>query len=56
MMNFISHKRLIPVIDSVFSLQQYRDAFERLGNGEQFGKIVLSLGEHKESNQMIARL
>lgn len=33
--------RLTPVIDSVYDLADGRAAFERLGRGEQFGKIVL---------------
>jgi NADPH:quinone reductase-like Zn-dependent oxidoreductase len=33
--------RLTPVIDSVFGLDQGREAFERMEKGEQFGKIVL---------------
>ena len=37
--------RLIPVIDSTFSLSQGRKAFERMSNGEQFGKIVIRIPE-----------
>lgn len=33
--------RLLPVIDSVYSLADGRAAFERLQSGEQFGKIVV---------------
>ncbi|MEO8193870.1 MAG: zinc-binding dehydrogenase [Gemmatimonadales bacterium] len=33
--------RLMPVIDSVFPLEQGREAFERLEHGDQFGKIVV---------------
>jgi zinc-binding alcohol dehydrogenase/oxidoreductase len=38
-----------PVIDSVLPLSQARAAHERLESGEQFGKIVLAIGDH--SNQ-----
>ena len=33
--------RLLPPVDSVFSLEDVRRAFERLEKGEQFGKIVV---------------
>jgi NADPH:quinone reductase-like Zn-dependent oxidoreductase len=33
--------RLTPPVDSVFSLEEGRRAFERMESGEQFGKIVL---------------
>jgi NADPH:quinone reductase-like Zn-dependent oxidoreductase len=37
--------RLAPVVDSVFALEDGRQAYERLASGEQFGKVVLRLGE-----------
>jgi NADPH:quinone reductase-like Zn-dependent oxidoreductase len=37
--------RLAPVIDSVFDLAQGRQAFERMADAEQFGKIVLRIAE-----------
>jgi NADPH:quinone reductase-like Zn-dependent oxidoreductase len=33
--------RLGPIIDSVYDLENGRDAFTRLASGEQFGKIVV---------------
>jgi len=36
--------RLLPVVDSVFKLEDGRRAFERMESGEQFGKIVVSMG------------
>jgi len=33
--------RLLPVVDSVYSLRDGRAAFERLQSGEQFGKVVV---------------
>jgi NADPH:quinone reductase-like Zn-dependent oxidoreductase len=33
--------RLKPIIDSVYDLENGRDAFARLQGGEQFGKIVV---------------
>jgi NADPH:quinone reductase-like Zn-dependent oxidoreductase len=37
--------RLAPVVDSVFALDDGRRAYERLASGEQFGKVVLRVGE-----------
>ena len=39
----MSSGKLEPVIDSVFALKDGRAAFERLENGEQFGKIVIDV-------------
>ncbi|MEP6689825.1 MAG: zinc-binding dehydrogenase [Gemmatimonadaceae bacterium] len=36
---------LVPPVDSVFALADGRAAFERLENGEQFGKIVIRVSE-----------
>jgi NADPH:quinone reductase-like Zn-dependent oxidoreductase len=36
------------VIDSVFPLAEARAAHERLESGEQFGKILLSIGSDPE--------
>ena len=36
--------RLTPPVDSVFPLSEGRAAFERMAGGEQFGKIVLTIG------------
>ncbi len=35
--------RLSPLVDSVFDIQQGRQAFERLQSGQQFGKIVVRI-------------
>ncbi len=37
--------RLLPVIDSVYDLEQGRGAYERLAAGQQFGKIVVRVGQ-----------
>jgi NADPH:quinone reductase-like Zn-dependent oxidoreductase len=37
--------RLLPVIDSTFSLEDGRKAFERMVNGDQFGKIVVRIAK-----------
>ena len=36
---------IVPVIDSVYPLEQARDAYARYERGEQFGKIVLKISE-----------
>lgn len=35
--------RLIPVVDSVYPLEQGREAFERMQRGAHFGKIVITI-------------
>ena len=35
--------RLVPVVDSVFPLEDVRKAYERMASGESFGKIVLKV-------------
>ena len=35
--------RLIPPVDSVYSLDDGRAAFERLASGEHFGKVVIKV-------------
>ena len=37
--------QLAPIVDSVFALENGRAAYERLASGEQFGKVVLKVGE-----------
>jgi NADPH:quinone reductase-like Zn-dependent oxidoreductase len=37
--------KLLPVIDSVFPLERGRQAFERMAEGRQFGKIVITPGK-----------
>ena len=37
--------RLLPVIDSTYSLANGRKAFERMAAGDQFGKIVIRIVE-----------
>jgi zinc-binding alcohol dehydrogenase/oxidoreductase len=44
MIRFVSERRLLPMIDSVFPLAEVDHAMERMERGEQFGKIVLAIG------------
>ncbi len=41
MLNWVSRHKIRPVIDSVFSLSDGHAAFERMAQGQQFGKIIL---------------
>lgn len=43
MVNAVTHARLQPVIDSVFPLDQAREAIAHMEAGNQFGKIVLKM-------------
>lgn len=43
MVAFVGKHRLVPVVDSVWSLEEAPGAFERMARGEQFGKIVLKV-------------
>ncbi|MCX7930111.1 MAG: zinc-binding dehydrogenase [Chlorobi bacterium] len=45
MLRFIAEHRISPVVDAVFPLERYQDAFERMRKREQFGKIVLRIAE-----------
>jgi len=42
-MKLVFRRRLRPVVDRTYPLEQARDAQERLAKGEQFGKIVLTV-------------
>ncbi|HEY9229409.1 MAG TPA: zinc-binding dehydrogenase [Gemmatimonadaceae bacterium] len=41
--NELRSGRLVPPVDSVYSLENGRAAFERLAAGEQFGKVVIQV-------------
>jgi len=45
MLHFCEHHRIVPVIDSMFSLDDAKLAFEHMEKGQQFGKIVLHHGQ-----------
>ena len=42
-MDELRRGRLLPVIDSVFDLEDGAEAFERMAAGQQFGKIVVRI-------------
>jgi D-arabinose 1-dehydrogenase-like Zn-dependent alcohol dehydrogenase len=43
MLDFVHKHQLKPVIDSTFPLDNINDAFDKMDQGKQFGKIVLSI-------------
>jgi NADPH:quinone reductase-like Zn-dependent oxidoreductase len=45
MLHFCKHHGIIPVIDSIFSIDEASTAFELMETGQQFGKIVLHHGK-----------
>ena len=45
MLHFCKHHGIIPVIDSIFTLNDAPSAFEYMDSGQQFGKIVLNHGQ-----------
>ena len=42
-MQLIFQGKLSPVIDTVFPLEKAKTAYQRLHDGEQFGKIVIKI-------------
>ena len=43
MIDLISSKKIRPVIDSIYSIQEINLAFDKMSKGEQFGKIVINM-------------
>jgi zinc-binding alcohol dehydrogenase/oxidoreductase len=43
MLDFVESRKLKPVIDCVFPLEEISDAFKRMDEASQFGKIVLQI-------------
>jgi NADPH:quinone reductase-like Zn-dependent oxidoreductase len=39
--------QLRPIVDRVYPLEQARAAYERLGKGEQLGKVVVEIGSSR---------
>jgi len=47
MINLISSKKIRPVIDSIYSIQEINLAFDKMAKGEQFGKIIINMNKFK---------
>ncbi|HMQ67808.1 MAG TPA: zinc-binding dehydrogenase [Ignavibacteria bacterium] len=43
MIKYIEKEKISPVVDKIFKLDNISDAFERMNNSEQFGKIVVEI-------------
>jgi zinc-binding alcohol dehydrogenase/oxidoreductase len=43
MLHFLESRNIKPVMDKTFPLVQINEAFERMGNSNQFGKIILEI-------------
>ncbi len=43
MLHFVAQHKIIPIIDSIFDLQDAKAAFERMNSGAQFGKIIVKM-------------
>lgn len=43
MLEFIDRHKIHPVIDSIYPLEEANDAFLRMAEGKQFGKIILKI-------------
>ncbi|MBN4085403.1 zinc-binding dehydrogenase [Flavobacteriaceae bacterium AH-315-B10] len=47
MIDLISSKKIRPVIDSIYSIQEINLAFDKMAKGEQFGKIIINIDKFK---------
>ncbi len=45
MIGFVEEKEIKPIVDEVFALEDVELALRRMEDGEQFGKIVLQIGD-----------
>jgi zinc-binding alcohol dehydrogenase/oxidoreductase len=43
MLDFVNEHKISPIIDKVFRMEEATDAFDRMKNGEQMGKIVIKI-------------
>jgi zinc-binding alcohol dehydrogenase/oxidoreductase len=45
MLDFLESRNIAPVMDRTFPLQQIHDAFARMEQGDQFGKIIIEINK-----------
>jgi zinc-binding alcohol dehydrogenase/oxidoreductase len=45
LLEFIESRKVKPVIDRVYPLEDIQQAFARIQEGSQFGKIVVRIGK-----------
>jgi zinc-binding alcohol dehydrogenase/oxidoreductase len=46
MIDMMESRKIKPVIDKVFPLEEINNAFDRMNKKEQFGKIVLQISSN----------
>lgn len=44
MLAFVNEKKIVPVVSKTFTMAQAQEAFDYMGNGQQFGKPVVKIG------------
>src|SRR5688572_23777427 len=44
MLDFLENRKIKPVMDKVYTIEQINEAFQRMETGDQFGKIILQIG------------
>ena len=47
MLDFLESRNIKPVMDKTYPLAQVQEAFQRMEQGDQFGKIVLQISKGK---------
>jgi zinc-binding alcohol dehydrogenase/oxidoreductase len=45
MLDFLESRNIKPVMDKIYPFNQIQDALQRMGQGDQFGKIVLEIAK-----------
>jgi zinc-binding alcohol dehydrogenase/oxidoreductase len=45
MLDFLESRNIKPIMDKIYSLDQFNEALERMETGNQFGKIVLEIAK-----------
>jgi zinc-binding alcohol dehydrogenase/oxidoreductase len=43
MLDFVENRKIVPIIDKIFPLENIHQAFARMEEGNQFGKIILEI-------------
>ena len=43
MLEFLKNHKIHPILDSIYPVEEANEAFQRMAEGKQFGKIVLKI-------------
>ncbi|MGH1337779.1 MAG: zinc-binding dehydrogenase [Aureispira sp.] len=46
LLEFVALKKLLPIVDSTWSMEEGQEAFDYMQEGQQFGKIVVRIPQH----------